>query len=107
MKKRSIIGSTLKAAGRFTRGVVAVGTVGVSELVGAGVKKVGSIFKEKKSNDDEFDFEDFEEDFEDELEEAIEDMDTLILDNLTDSDYENFKEYKDEMEDFTFSSIFQ
>lgn len=80
MKKRSIIGSTLRAAGRFSRGVAAVGTVGVSELVIAGAKKVGSIFKEKKSDcDDEFDFEEFEEDFE----EAVEAMDFKEVDTPT------------------------
>lgn len=74
MKKRSIIGSAFRAAGRFTRGVVAVGTVGVSELAIAGVKKVGSIFKEKKSDEDpdEIDFEEIEDAFEEALEDAVE-----------------------------------
>ena len=63
MKKRSIIGSAVRATGRFTRGIVAVGTVGVSELAIAGVKKVAGLFKAKDTCD-EFDFEDdFEDDF--------------------------------------------
>ena len=64
--KRSIIGSTVRAVGRFTRGVVAVGTVGVSELAIAGGKKVCSIFKRKDEDyEDDFDFEDFEDEVED------------------------------------------
>lgn len=70
MKKRSIIGSTLGAAVRFTRGVVAVGTLGISELGIAGVKKVGNLFKRKEDEED-FDYDDFEEEFEDELEEVV------------------------------------
>lgn len=38
--------------------------------------------------------------------EAISEMDSLILDSIDKSDFYNFKEYKNEMETFTFDSVF-
>lgn len=38
--------------------------------------------------------------------EATEEMDMLLLDSIGKSDYEDFQEYKEEMESFNFSDIF-
>ncbi len=38
--------------------------------------------------------------------EAKREMDETILDSIGKSEYKNFKEYKDDMESFTFDSVF-
>lgn len=35
------------------------------------------------------------------------DMDNILLDSIDKSDYDDFKDYKKEMESFTFSDIFE
>lgn len=38
--------------------------------------------------------------------EATESMDMVVLDGIGKSDYDSFEEYQEDMQDFTFSSIF-
>ena len=38
--------------------------------------------------------------------EARREMDETVLDSIGKSEYKNFKEYKDDMESFTFDSVF-
>lgn len=38
--------------------------------------------------------------------EAKREMDETVLDSIGKSEYKNFKEYKDDMESFTFDSVF-
>lgn len=42
----------------------------------------------------------------DHKENMIETMDDILLDTITEEDYRNFQEYKEDMEDFTFENIF-
>lgn len=38
--------------------------------------------------------------------EAKREMNEVLLDSISNPEYENFKEYKDDMESFTFSDVF-
>lgn len=38
--------------------------------------------------------------------EMTETMDVIVMDSIGKGDFDDFKEYKEEMEDFTFGSIF-
>lgn len=38
--------------------------------------------------------------------EAKQEMDEVILDSIDKSEYDNFREYKDDMESFTFADVF-